>query len=44
MKASGVDGLSREDLTEGMMAGRNPLSFVPFNRGADKRSGGRVLT
>ncbi len=40
MKASGVDGLSRGDLTEGMMAGRNPLSFVPFNRGADERSGG----
>ena len=42
MKASGVDGLSRGDLTEGMMAGRDPLSFIPFNQGADERSGGRV--
>ena len=31
MKASGVDGLSRGNLTEGMMAGKDPLSFVPFN-------------
>ena len=42
MKVSGVDGLSRGDLTEGMMAGRDPLSFIPFNQGADERSGGRV--
>jgi hypothetical protein len=42
MKASGVDGLSRGDLTEGMMAGRDPLSCIPFNQGADERSGGRV--
>ncbi len=42
MRASGVDGLSQGDLTEGMMAGRNPLTFVLFNRGADERSGGRV--
>jgi hypothetical protein len=44
MKASGVDGLSRGDLTEGMMAGKDPLSFIPFNRGADNRLGGRVST
>jgi hypothetical protein len=42
MKVSGVDSLSRGDLTEGMMAGRDPLSFIPFNQGADERSGGRV--
>jgi hypothetical protein len=40
MKASGVDGLSRGDLTEGMMAGEDPLSFIPLNRGADDLSGG----
>jgi hypothetical protein len=44
LKASGVDGLSRGDLTEGMMAGRDPLSFIPFNRGADDRLGGWVST
>jgi hypothetical protein len=44
MKASGVDGLSRGDLTEGMMAGHDPLSFIPFNQGADERSGGKVST
>jgi hypothetical protein len=42
MKASGVDVLSRGDLTEGMMADKDPLSFIPFNRGADDRSGGKV--
>jgi hypothetical protein len=29
MKASGVDGLSRGDLTEGMMGGQDPLSYIP---------------
>ncbi len=42
MKASGVDGLSRGDLTKGMMAGRNPFAFVPFNEDADERSAGQV--
>jgi hypothetical protein len=42
MKASGVDSLSRSNLTEGMMAGKDPLSFIPLNRGADDRLGGRV--
>jgi hypothetical protein len=42
MKASGVDGLSRGDLTKGMMAGKDPLAFIPFNRGADDRSRGKV--
>ena len=44
MKASGVDGLSQGDLTEGMMAGKDPLSFIPFNRGADNRAGEKVST
>jgi hypothetical protein len=44
MKASGVDGLSRGDLTEGMMGGQDPLSFIPFHLGADERSNGLVDT
>ena len=42
MKASGVYGLSRGDLTEGMMAGEDPLSYIPFHKGADERSDGKV--
>jgi hypothetical protein len=42
MKALGGNGLSRGDLTEGMMAGQDPLLFVPFNKGANDRSGGWV--
>ena len=42
MKATGVDGLSRGDHTEGMMAGEDPMSFLPFHQGADTRSLGRV--
>jgi hypothetical protein len=42
MKATGVDGLSRGDLTEGMLAGAEPFSFLPFNRGADDRASGAV--
>ena len=42
MKATGVDGLSMGDYTEGMMAGDNPMSFLPFHLGADTRSQGRV--
>ncbi len=44
MKASGADGLLRGNLMEGMMAGKDPLLFIPFNRGADNRLGGRVST
>ncbi len=44
MKASGVDGLSQSNLTEGMMAGKDPLLFIPFNQGADNRLGWRVST
>ena len=43
MKASGVDGLSRGDLTEGMMSRQDPLSFIPFHLvGADERSNGQA--
>ena len=42
MKATGVDGLSRGDHTEGMMSGEDPMSFLPFHLGADTRSQGRV--
>ena len=42
MKATGVDGLSRGDLTEGVLAGVDPFSFLPFNLGADERSNGAV--
>ncbi len=42
MKATGVDGLSRGNHTEGMMAGDDPMSFLPFHMGADTRSQGRV--
>jgi hypothetical protein len=42
MKASGVDGLSRGDLTEGMMGRQDPLSFIPFHLGADERSNGQT--
>ena len=42
MKASGVDGLSRGDLTEGMMGGQDPLSFIPFHLGADEQSNGFI--
>ncbi len=42
MISSGVDGLSRGDRLEGMMAGGHPLSFVPFDEGANDRSAGGV--
>ena len=42
MKATGVDGLSRGDHTEGMMAVDDPMSFLPFHQGADSRSHVRV--
>ncbi len=42
MKATGVDGLSRGDLTEGMLAGADPFSFLPFSEGANERSRGAV--
>jgi hypothetical protein len=42
MKATGVNGLSRGDHTEGMIAGDDPMSFLPFHLGANARSQGRV--
>ncbi len=42
MKATGVDGLSRGDLSEGILAGVNPFSYLPFNQGAEERSKGAV--
>ncbi len=42
MKATSMDGLSRGDHTEGMMAGEDPMSFLPFHLGVDARSRGRV--
>ena len=42
MKVSGVDGLSRGDFLEGIMAGMNPWEAIPLNEGADDRAQGRV--
>ena len=42
MKMSGVDGLSRGDLVEGIMAGMHPWDTIPLNEGADERTKGRV--
>ena len=36
MKSWGVDGLSRGDLMESMMAGKDPLSFILLSKGADQ--------
>ena len=38
MKEWGVDGLSRGNLMEGMMARKDTLSFIPLSKGASKRS------
>jgi hypothetical protein len=38
MKEWGVDGLSRGDMLEGMMVGKDPLSFIPLDKGAGERS------
>lgn len=42
MKVSGVDGLSRGDFLEGIMAGMNPWDAIPLNEGANERTQGRV--
>ena len=42
MKTWRIDGLSRGDLMEGMMAGKNSLSFIPLAEGANQRSTGAV--
>ena len=38
MIVSGVDGLSRGDITKGVMRGEDILSFVLLNLGAHERS------
>ena len=42
MKSWGIDGLSRGDIMEGMMAEEDPLTLIPLAGGADEPSGGRV--
>ena len=42
MKRAGIDGLSRCDFLESMMAGKNPLNYIPFNEGAGVRSNGKI--
>jgi hypothetical protein len=42
MKEAGIDGLSRGDMLEGMMVGRNPLSYLPLSLNANERSTGKV--
>ena len=42
MKESGIDGLSRGDLLEDMMAGKHPLTFVLLNEDTSQLSGTRV--
>ncbi|EJK73831.1 hypothetical protein THAOC_04525 [Thalassiosira oceanica] len=42
MKESGIDGLSRGDMFEGIMKGESPLRFIPLDTGAVARSRGRV--
>ena len=42
MKSWGIDGFSRGNLTEGMMAGEDALTFIPLADGADEGSSGRV--
>ena len=34
--------LSRGDFLEGMLAGRNPLDYIPLNEGSGVKSDGRV--
>ena len=38
MIAQGTDGASRGDLSNGVLAGQDMLSFVPLNKGVDVRS------
>ena len=42
MKRAGIDGLSRGDFLEGMVAGKNPLDYIPLNEGAGARSNGKI--
>ena len=40
--ATGGDRLSKGDHNKGIMAGKDPMSFLPFQLGADASSQGRV--
>lgn len=42
MKEMGIDDLSRGKLMDGIMAGKDPVSFLPFDKGANERSKGKV--
>ena len=42
VKRAGIDGLSRGGFLEGMMAGRNPLDYIPLNKGVGVRSNGKI--
>ena len=42
MKAWGIDGLSRGDNLDGMFGGKDPLSFIPLDKGADQRADGKI--
>lgn len=42
MKEMGIDDLSRGHLMDGIIAGKHPLSFFPFNEGANERSGSKL--
>ena len=44
MKLSGLYGLSRGDIFEGMITSQNPLDFILLNELADERSGGQVFS
>ena len=37
MMAQGTDGISREDMLEGVMAGKLMLEFIPLDKGACER-------
>ena len=42
MKMAGPDALSRGDLLEGIVAGKNPWSTIPLNEDPNERTNGRV--
>uniref|UniRef100_A0A7S1ZD44 Uncharacterized protein n=1 Tax=Trieres chinensis TaxID=1514140 RepID=A0A7S1ZD44_TRICV len=42
MKEMGMDGLLQGDMLQGMMAGIDPLSFLPLGKGTIERSSGAV--
>ena len=42
MKGSGIDGLSRGGILEGILQGENPLMFLPLNELVWKRNKVRV--